>query len=215
MDLTGSGIHGDKIGFNDFCGPLQKRMLSFTASQSAAKQCREFFLQNKSGGFLEHFKQCPGNYKMLDRPLWNIFKLGEFAHHIFMFWRHGNRHIRWQSPRRGGPDHHAGLSRQLSGNQWELYKNGGIFAIRIFDLGLSESGLSPGTPIDRLHRLVNQSLFYKGCKRPDLLRFITRFQSKIRMRPIPKHAEALELPPLDVNELAGIGLRFLTNRQRR
>jgi hypothetical protein len=85
----------------------------------------------------------------------------------------------------------------------------------VFDLGLGQRGPAGDAPVDRLLRLVDEPLLGEGRELAHDRRLIARGHGEVRVVPLAEDAEALELRPLDPDELLGVGPALLAERDRR
>ena len=115
-------------------------------------------------------------------------------------------HVRWERPRRRRPDDHARLAGQRTTHQRKLHVDRRIGALDIFHLRLRQRRLRAGAPKDGLLRLIDQALFHEDREGADDLGLVAGVEREIRVFPIAKDAEPLELPALDVDELARVFL---------
>ena len=89
-------------------------------------------------------------------------------------------------------------------NQGKLHIHALADVVLIFDFGLRQRRAAGDTPIHRLLAAINKPLLDDVRKQPQLIRLVLLGQSQIRIIPVPEHAQAFELRPLDIDVFARI-----------
>ena len=121
----------------------------------------------------------------------------------------GDSEVRRQRPRRGRPDDdvHAGLA-----DDRELHVNALADVVGVFDLRLGERSAARDAPIHRLLAAIDEALLHDVREQAEFVRLVFLAERDVRIFPVAKHAEALELRALDVEILERIRLARLANR---
>ena len=111
-------------------------------------------------------------------------------------------------PRRGRPDDEEDLlSRKrrvdplgrLRERELDVDRGGGV--VRVFDLRLRQRRPAREAPVDRLRPLVHRPALHEPAELAQDAGLVVERHRPVRVLPVAQHAEALELLPLDVDEL--------------
>ena len=123
----------------------------------------------------------------------------------------GDGEVAGQRPDGGSPDDEAELGEvevaELSKIvlHRELDVNGGAGIVLILDLGLGESGLVLGAPVDGLKSLIDMAVLIHLAEDADFIGFEALVHGLVGVLPVADNAEALEALALDIDVLLGIG----------
>ena len=107
--------------------------------------------------------------------------------------------VAWHGPRRRCPDHNFRTLKIGSANNLELHPNSKALLVVILDFGLRQRGLLHRAPHHRLTALIERAVheeLHELFRNHPLGMIIHR---QIRIGPIPRDAEALELFTLDIH----------------
>ena len=125
---------------------------------------------------------------------------------------HHDGQISRECPGRGGPDRHrhraAGQRRIQPGRvrgQRKRHVDRGRAVVLVLHLGLGQRREARRAPVDRLQSAVHPT---RADELPQLaqdVRLVPELHRPIRVAPVPQAAQPLELLPLDVDELLGVG----------
>ena len=108
-----------------------------------------------------------------------------------------------QGPRGGRPDHHIGVG--LAG-QTQTHEHALTDVVGVLHLGLGQGGPEGHAPVHRLLAAVHEALLDHVGELTQLIGLVLRGQRQVRVGPIAQDAESLELLPLQIDVLAGIGV---------
>jgi len=201
MHLAGARVHRHEVRRDHARRAAEEWMLCFQARELVARH-RRHFAENRQFRLTDKRLEQRTRDEEILRPA----IAPKRREHVFLLRRHGDGHVRRKRPRRRRPDDHVRLAREFAADDRELHVDRRVRAVRVFHLRLGQRRLRARAPVHRLLRLINEPLFHELRKRPDDLRLIRRREREIRIRPVAEHAEALELPTLDVDELARVFL---------
>ena len=111
-------------------------------------------------------------------------------------------------PRRGRPDDEEDLlprKRRVDRlgrlREGELDVDGGGGVVRVLDFGLGQRRPAREAPVDRLRPLVHRAALHEPAELAQDAGLVVERHRPVRVLPVAQHAEALELLPLDVDEL--------------
>ena len=127
----------------------------------------------------------------------------------------GDRHVRRDGPRRGGPDHReylaagqCGVDRGRVREKRKPHPDGRAVMVRVLHFRLGQRRAILDAPVDRLQALVDVTLIQEIHERAGDHGLILRAHREIGIFPAPQHAQPLEILPLDIDIL----LRVLAAR---
>ncbi len=128
----------------------------------------------------------------------------------------GNGQIRRNRPRRRGPDEHRdGMSaerrhpcgklgcRRLGQRKFDVDRGRGVRLVLDFSLRQRSSAMD--APVNRLLPLVDESARHERAECPDDGGLIFRFHRQVRVRPVARAEQPLELFALDFDETHRVG----------
>ena len=115
----------------------------------------------------------------------------------------GDREIRGQGPRRGGPDDDVGVRLAL---QAVAHIHALAHVIGVFDLRLGQRGAARDAPIHGLFPAIDEALLDEVREQAQFVGLVFFVQREVGIFPIAQHAEALELRALDVDVFARVSL---------
>ncbi len=123
----------------------------------------------------------------------------------------GHREVGRQRPRGGGPNNKV---RVVLVRHRKFHKHTLADMVGIFHLRLGQRGAAGDAPVHGLFAAVHEAFLDDVRKQPQLIGLVFFIESQVRIVPITKHAEALELRALMVNELACVGITFAADLRR-
>ena len=194
VDAAGAGVQGDMLAVEDDALPVEEGVLGGHELKLAALEGGQYRAGRivDVGGLADALGQVLGQdvHVPAGRLEEDIVERGVQADGI----------VAGDGPGGGGPDHEVELGEvgvpaqpALVVPDGELHKDGGAGVVGILDLGLGQGGLVVGTPVHRLHALVDKALLRHLAKDLDLLGLKLGQQGDIGVLPLAQHAQALEL----------------------
>ena len=198
VDRAGAGVGGDEIREDELRRAVEERMPGLEAFEFLALAFPDRFREREAGFFGERTDEFADDHEGFDHVV-----LDEFSDDVGEVRMQRDAEVGRERPRRGGPDDHAGLARELAGDERELDENRRAFLVLVFDFGLGERGLRAVGPLDRLLRLVDHAVFHQLREDAQDARLVAGIHRQIRAVPIAEHPEPAERTALDVDEFQG------------
>ena len=235
MDEAGAGVGGDVVAFEQrhaefiTAGEAAKRMRALHRRQRACRQVADLVVAGDAG-LLEHrFGERVGQDQQIARfrPVVRG-RLGDAIEPVGDFRREADGAVARQRPRRGGPDHDAGIAHGLddrfrnvlSGSEFDfgdrkLHPYRIRRVVLVFDLGFRQRGLFHHAPHHRLGAAIQRAV---GGELHQLARDLGLgeiIHGGVGVVPVADDAEPLEFLALHVEPVRGIGAAFLAERHHR
>ena len=148
-----------------------------------------------------------------------------FDQGVFQLTADGDRQRRRQRPRRGGPDRQSDLDigrhrgTECFRDRLRIARgvgdiDGGRDLVGVFDLGLGQRRAAVEAPVHRLHAAGQVAVGDDLGQRTDLVRFEAEIERLVRVVPVADHAQALEVPALEVDLRLGVFAALLPELDR-
>jgi hypothetical protein len=213
MDAARPLVHGHVLGGEEGGRPIDPRMPGHQARQPGPGNAADDLGIGEAARLDRLVQPLPRQEEVpLSRPDDDVLLLG-MDH---------DGQVGGQRPGSRGPNHHRhlppGQGRIQGGRirgQGESDIDGGGGIVLVLHLGLGQRGEAGGAPVDRLQPPVDPP---GPDELPQLAQdggLVGEDHRAIRIAPVPQAAQPLELFPLDVDELLGVGtaeLPFLGDR---
>src|SRR6266511_3381026 len=162
-------------------------------------------------GFAESIHQWLSDYQGFGKPVRTFERVDD----VFCVRIYCDGEVRRQCPWSRCPNDYTRGSGKRSAKNRKLDINSGVVALLVFHFGFGQRSLRTCAPKNRLLRLINETFLNEYGESAQDFRFIFGIHRQIRILPIAKDAQSLELLALDVDELSRKRFRLFANLQRK